>query len=128
VGEIVQANSFTLDAPGSNLPPFDIAIPAGASPDEEAKKIVGGGKIVPTGSFALDESTIPGAGIVHTARAMAETGAGLATGIISFPVSQLRGLWEYAITLGDKKAAAAAEEAWSRAIQFEPTTDRTSVV
>ena len=60
--------------------------------------------------------------IAHTTRAMAETGAGIATGMIAFPVSKLRGLWELAISSGDAEAAKAAEEAWARTIQFEPTT------
>lgn len=94
---------FELTAEGSDGLPPDVKLPSGFS--------------------MVNDSTIPGAGLAHTVRAMAETGAGLATGFIAFPVSQLRGLWEYAITLGDKKAAAAAEEAWAKALQFEPTTE-----
>ena len=118
---------FELTAEGSELPPFDIAIPVGTNPTEEARRIVSSGLPpdvkLPSGFSMVNDSTIPGAGLAHTVRAMAETGAGLATGFIAFPVSQLRGLWEYAITLGDKKAAAAAEEAWAKALQFEPTTE-----
>ena len=117
------------DNPVSNVPPFDIALKPNEEPNKVARDIVSGTRTVSSSGtvsskdlFGSTEPIIPGAGIVHTARAMAETGAGLATGMIAFPVSQLRGLWEYAITLGDKKAAIAAEEAWARALQFEPAT------
>jgi hypothetical protein len=53
--QIAPPQGFTLDAEGSNLPPFDIALPEGANPEAEAKKIVDSGNIKPPEGFIIDD-------------------------------------------------------------------------
>lgn len=90
--------------------------------------------IFAAGSFELDKEEEPepsmldraasyGKGLAHTARAVAETGAGIVTGLAAFPISKGTGLIELGLTGGDVEAAKKAEEKAAQQIQFEPTTD-----
>lgn len=99
----------TLDVIPNELPTLDVI-------DSPAK-------VEPPKTSILDTAKNTASGLAHTVRAAAESGAGLATGAVAFPVSMLRGLYEYARTGGDKKAASEAEERWANAIQFQPTTE-----
>ena len=89
--------------------------------------------IYDAGSFELDEEEKTekpwyekvfdtAEGYAHTARAIAETGAGLATGLAAFPISKGTKWIEYGLTGGDLEKAKAAEERTAERIQFQPTT------
>lgn len=93
------------------------------------------GNLVVANSIQLDdESPVPQAppwyrrvvgaasGVAHTARAIAETGAGLATGLVAFPVSKGTKWIEYVLSGGDLEKAKAAELKANERIQFQPTT------
>jgi hypothetical protein len=61
-------------------------------------------------------------GLAHTVRAMAETGAGVATGLAAFPISKGTKWIEYGLSGGDLEKAKAAEQRANERIQFNPTT------
>lgn len=133
MGQIVDAGSIQLDAPKSNLPAFDIALKPGEDPEAVARQLVASRQVVvPAGSIKLDApKTEPGvmdrianipSDFAHTTRAIAETGAGLATGLAAFPISKGTKWIEYVIT-GDLEKAKQAEERASRRIQFVPETE-----
>jgi hypothetical protein len=63
-----------------------------------------------------------GAGLAHTTRAMAETGAALVTGMAAFPISKGTKWIEYGLSGGDLEQAKAAEQRANERIQFQPTT------
>uniref|UniRef100_A0A6H1Z6W2 Putative von Willebrand domain containing protein n=1 Tax=viral metagenome TaxID=1070528 RepID=A0A6H1Z6W2_9ZZZZ len=138
---------FVLDAPESNLPPFDIALSPDEDPTEMAKQIVVGGlperqsPILPIESelpvgFKLDSIEQPeGRGVLgdyaHTARAISETVIGLGQGMAGFLGGAATGLIELTqspdltnITDKDiKRAKAAAEKAAERLNLLEPQTE-----
>jgi hypothetical protein len=105
MSQIIKADSIQLDAPN----------------------------VVPAGSFKLDkeddgEGDIRGSalktasGLAHTTRAVAETAAGLATGVAAFPISKGTKWIEYGLSGGDLEKAKAAEQRANERIQFNPTT------
>jgi hypothetical protein len=128
-GTIVSLDSIKFDPVPSGLVPLDSIKFDDETPKQTVKNlVVGGGDIVPLDSIKFDEGIVDkainfGKGAAHTVRAIDETVTGIGRGMIAFPVSKLRGLWEIAIKGGDTEAAKAAEEAWAKAISFEPTTD-----
>lgn len=124
IGGIIPFDSVKFDASRSNLPPFDMKLPEGVIPEEMAKEIVAG-RVVPADSIKLDspeESRGFLAGLAHTGRAIAETGAGITTGMAAFPISLGTGAIEYVLTGGDKEKAIVAQNKAAQRIQFEPTT------
>lgn len=83
--------------------------------------------IVPAGSIELDKESDgsvlrTASGLAHTARAVAETGAGVVTGLAAFPISKGTKWIEYALSGGDLDKAKAAEQRANERIQFAPTT------
>lgn len=131
-GSVVKLKDIQFDEPQSNLPAFDIALPAGADPESEARKIIKNGA-VPLSAVKFDDekpakatdlldrlASIPD-DLAYNLRAMAETGAGLATGMAAFPISKGTKWIEYALTGGDLEKAIAAEKKASERIQFVPT-------
>lgn len=71
----------------------------------------------------MDRAASFGKGLAHTGRAMAEVGAGLATGLAAFPISKGTKWIEYGLSGGDLDKAKAAEQRANELIQFQPTTD-----
>jgi hypothetical protein len=91
---LVPLSSVKFDAPGSNIPAFDIALPAGADPEEEAKKIVSGGgkgKVIPISSVKFDqeEATTPRA--LSAAKETGKILVNLAAPWVAWPVSKVAG-------------------------------------
>lgn len=127
-GSIVKLKDIQFDEPQSNLPAFDIALPAGADAEVEARKIIKNGT-VPLSSVKFDQpekkqkGRLPDIGVAPTPEAIAswgEAGLALGTGAVSWIPE---GIIKFAGAVsGQTKEGAAMGEALSHAMTYEPRT------